>query len=61
MGRIRHTLVKRQAEELFGQADFGKDFNKNKELLKKMNVISSKTIRNRIAGYMVRIAGKKKF
>ncbi len=57
MGNIKQTFVKRQAFELVKQnADkFAKDFDKNKQIIKEMNVIESKTVRNRVAGYIVGI------
>ena len=63
MGNIKQTNLKRQAEKLVEQNDdkFSDDFNKNKEILKEMNVIPSKTNRNKIAGYIVKVIKNKNF
>ncbi|MFB6204493.1 MAG: 30S ribosomal protein S17e [Candidatus Nanohaloarchaea archaeon] len=57
MGRVRQTYVKRLAKDLV-EADperFSEDFDHNKEELKEMDEFNSKKLRNRVAGYMVRV------
>ncbi|MFB6208302.1 MAG: 30S ribosomal protein S17e [Candidatus Nanohaloarchaea archaeon] len=57
MGRVRQTYVKRLAKDLV-EADperFSEDFDHNKEELKSMDEFNSKKLRNRVAGYMVRV------
>jgi small subunit ribosomal protein S17e len=57
MGRVRQTYVKRLAKDLV-EADserFSEDFDENKEELKETEEFSSKKLRNRVAGYIVRV------
>lgn len=57
MGRVRQTYVKRLAKDLV-EADedrFSEDFDENKEELKETEEFSSKKLRNRTAGYIVRV------
>lgn len=57
MGRVRQTYVKRLAKDLV-DADaerFTDDFDHNKEELKEMDEFNSKKLRNRVAGYIVRV------
>ena len=64
MGRVRPRHVKRLAKRLIEQHDegtFSQDFDENKEALKELDVVSSKKLRNRVAGYMVRVLEKKRF
>lgn len=62
MGRIKTTLVKRTAKKLFAnhQDELHKDFNKNKEALKNLVEVSSKKLRNVIAGYVTRLKRQSK-
>jgi len=55
MGRIKSTLVKRTSRQLLKNSDesFGKTFEENKKALG--TTLSSKKIRNKIAGYVARI------
>ena len=55
MGRIKSTLVKRTSKQLLKKSDesFGKTFEENKKALG--NTLSSKKMRNKIAGYVARI------
>lgn len=57
MGRVRQTYVKRLAKDLVSaDADrFTDDFDHNKEELKSMDEFNSKKLRNRVAGYIVRV------
>lgn len=54
MGNIRPTYIKRVAIHLvkdFPQA-FADDFEHNKEMVGKLTDVTSKAMRNRIAGYV---------
>ncbi|MEA3248393.1 MAG: 30S ribosomal protein S17e [Nanoarchaeota archaeon] len=55
MGRIKSTLIKRTSRQLIKNSDesFGKTFGENKKALGK--TLSSKKVRNKIAGYIARI------
>ena len=54
MGRIKSSLVKRTSKNLMKEENkFESDFNKNKVLLK--DQLPSKSIRNKIAGYIARL------
>lgn len=57
MGRIKTQFIKRITQRLIEEheKDFKKDFEKNKELVAKFTDVSSKKIRNIIAGYVTRI------
>ncbi|AEK19598.1 30S ribosomal protein S17e [Methanococcus maripaludis] len=54
MGRIRQTFIKRTGEELIEKfADkFTSDFEENKKAVEEVAMISTKPLRNRIAGYV---------
>ncbi|MBA2841097.1 small subunit ribosomal protein S17e [Methanococcus maripaludis] len=54
MGRIRQTFIKRTGEELIEKfADkFTSDFEENKKAVGEVAMISTKPLRNRIAGYI---------
>lgn len=56
MGRIKTKLIKSKTRDLIEQNPdkFSKDFNENKKELATTATISSKKIRNAIAGYLVR-------
>jgi len=55
MGRIRTAPIKSLGRELLKMYpnELGSDFNKNKEFLR--NLIESKRIRNKIAGYIANL------
>jgi small subunit ribosomal protein S17e len=56
MGNIRHSNIKRitfRLIEHYGDV-FTTDFDANKPLVTKYTTIESKTIRNRVAGYVTR-------
>lgn len=63
MGRIRTKWVKTVSGDLLDKFPdkFGSDFAKNKDALKDMNLIEDKSVRNKVAGYIVVEANKKKF
>lgn len=57
MGRVRQNYIKRLARDLV-EADpekFSEDFDENKEALKETGEFNSKRLRNRVAGYIVRV------
>jgi ribosomal protein S17E len=58
MGNIRSKDIKKIAHKLRNEnADkFSGDFEKNKQSLRELNIIDEKIARNRIAGYITRIA-----
>lgn len=60
MGRIKTQLIKRTTEEIIGKnsEDFTVEFNDNKRILDSKLDISSKKIRNVIAGYLTRLKKK---
>ena len=54
MGRIKSTMVKGATKKLLKSENvFSSDFENNKKLLK--NTMPSKSIRNKIAGYISRL------
>lgn len=57
MGRVRPTYIKRLAKDLVNadEEKFSEEFEENKEELKEMGEFSSKKLRNRVAGYIVRV------
>jgi small subunit ribosomal protein S17e len=61
MGRVRQTYVKRLARDLVNadEEKFSEDFDENKEALKDTEEFSSKRLRNRVAGYIVRVVQNK--
>lgn len=63
MGRVRPKHVKRLARDLVETHEdrFEQDFDHNKEQLKEMDLVDSKKLRNRVAGYIVRVLRNKKF
>ena len=62
MGRVKTTLTKRTGEELYmSHPDkFSLDFDDNKKALPELAQINSKKFRNVIAGYISRLAKRKK-
>ena len=54
MGRIRQTFIKRTGEELLEKFEdkFTTDFETNKKAVEEVALISTKRLRNRIAGYI---------
>jgi small subunit ribosomal protein S17e len=63
MGRVRPNFIKRLARDLVDQkeGEFEKDFEHNKQVLKDMDQFESRKVRNRVAGYIVRVLENKKF
>jgi len=60
MGRIKTKLIKRKTHELAKKHGdkFNADFSHNKEQTGKYVIVSSKKLRNVIAGYMTRLKRK---
>ena len=59
MGRIKSTMVKKAAKQLMeGDSSFSGDFTNNKKILGN-NTMPSKPIRNKVAGYIGRLAKMK--
>jgi len=60
-GKVRTELVKRIARELVERFPdkFTTDFENNKKLLESLTNISSKNLRNRVAGYITRLQNQK--
>ncbi len=61
MGGIRSSLIKRTSKRLLEKNEdnlFSEDFTRNKRLLGK--TMPSKKIKNKIAGYMVRLKNLEK-
>lgn len=61
MGNIKQTFIKRVARELFDRYpnEFTRDFEHNKKKVEELTNVTSKTIRNRIAGYMTKLVRMK--
>ncbi len=59
MGKVRTEQVKRIARELLDRykKKFTTDFETNKKLVDAFTNITSKKLRNRVAGYTARLAG----
>lgn len=60
MGRIKTTYLKRKTKELLAlHGDkFTPDFTENKKLTTQLTQLSSKKLRNVIAGYLTRLKKK---
>jgi len=58
MGKVRPAMIKRTARELIEKFpdEITTDFEKNKRIVEKYTNITSKKVRNRVAGYLVRLA-----
>lgn len=61
MGRVRPTYIKRLAKNLVEAEPekFSEDFEENKKELKETDEFQSKKLRNRVAGYIVRVIQNK--
>ena len=57
-GKVRTETIKRLAHDIYVRFidQFNTDFDHNKMILKKITSTSSKHFRNRIAGYITRLA-----
>jgi small subunit ribosomal protein S17e len=56
MGNIRPTYIKRIAAELLAKfpEHFNEDFENNKKQVSELTDLESKSMRNRVAGYVTR-------
>jgi len=61
MGRIRGRWIKNISEKLVEKYPdkFSNDFKSNNEVLKGMDLINDKVVRNKIAGYIISVIKKK--
>jgi small subunit ribosomal protein S17e len=57
MGNIRTSFVKRMSRELIEthEGKFTTDFDENKKLVEEYSTVSTKHLRNKIAGYVTRL------
>jgi small subunit ribosomal protein S17e len=57
LGNIRTSFVKRIAKELIEtyEGKFTSDFDDNKKLVEELSTVSTKHLRNKIAGYVTRL------
>jgi small subunit ribosomal protein S17e len=57
MGNIRTSFVKRTSRELIEtyEGTFTTDFDENKKLVEQFTTVSTKHLRNKIAGYVTRL------
>ncbi|MGO9388475.1 MAG: 30S ribosomal protein S17e [Methanobacterium sp.] len=57
MGNIRSSFIKRVSKELIENypSKFTKDFDENKKLVEEYTTVSTKHLRNKIAGYVTRL------
>jgi len=62
LGNVKPAFVKRIALELLQKfpEEFTDDFEKNKVLVEKLTTISTKNVRNRVAGYITRLMEDRK-
>ena len=62
LGNVKPAFIKRIAKELIQKFpdEFTDDFEKNKILVERLTSISTKNMRNRIAGYIARIMEDRK-
>jgi small subunit ribosomal protein S17e len=60
MGRIKTTFIKSKTRELLDihREKFTTDFTENKLLVSQLAILSSKKLRNTIAGYLTRLKRK---
>lgn len=62
MGRIKIHEIKKTSFDLISAypGKFTDDFKSNKEVLSGLNIATSKKVRNKIAGYVTKIAKRRK-
>lgn len=62
MSKVRQTYIKRLAKDLVDAEPekFTEDFEENKQELKQTDEFESKKLRNRVAGYIVRVVQNSK-
>ncbi|MCK5699332.1 MAG: 30S ribosomal protein S17e [Candidatus Aenigmarchaeota archaeon] len=63
IGAIKQRYIKGAAKKLVENFPerFSKDFNKNKEVIKELDIVESSHVRNKIAGSVVHVVRNKKF
>jgi small subunit ribosomal protein S17e len=61
MGNIRTSFVKRISKELIERYEdkFSTDFDENKMTVEELSSVSTKHLRNKIAGYVTRLVRQK--
>lgn len=61
MGRIKTTEIKRTARKLVElyPEKFSENFEENKQILNNLGIARTKQLRNKIAGYLVRLIKQK--
>ena len=62
IGNVRTKDIKKASHQLVEMypEDFSDDFEQNKKSLHEMKLIDSKIVRNKVAGYIVRVIQTKK-
>jgi small subunit ribosomal protein S17e len=62
MSKVRQTYIKRLAKDLVDAEPerFTEEFEENKQELKETDEFESKKLRNRVAGYIVRVVQNSK-
>ncbi len=57
MGRVKGNMIKKLGMKLLkaNPDKFTTDFDTNKNIIKQLGIIDSKKIRNKVAGYIVRL------
>ena len=60
MGNIRSSFIKRVSKELIEtyNGKFTNDFDENKKLVEEFTTVSTKHLRNKIAGYVTRLVSQ---
>ncbi len=63
MGRIKTSMIKNLGIKLLKKYPdkFAADFEHNKQVLKELEIFDSKKIRNKVAGYIVRLKKREGF
>ena len=63
MGRIKTQMIKRTTQEIIKKhpESIKDNFEENKKVVEEVSDVSSKKLRNIIAGYMTRLKKSKKF
>ncbi len=61
MGNVKPLFVKRTAQELLERhpQKLGKNFEENKKFIKKIDPKATKSLRNKVAGFVVALIKKK--
>jgi len=62
MGKVRPLYIKRTARQLLDMYSdrFTENFDENKKAVAELTNITSKRVRNRVAGYITRLAKRKR-